>query len=66
MTAQQGLRIVVGCDDAGYQYKEKLADDLRSDPRVAGVVDVGVGADPGGASELRAIVSRIVSRSGRR
>ncbi|OYN96942.1 ribose-5-phosphate isomerase [Enemella evansiae] len=45
MTAQQGLRIVVGCDDAGYQYKEKLADDLRSDPRVAGVVDVGVGAD---------------------
>jgi ribose 5-phosphate isomerase B len=39
------LRIVVGCDDAGYQYKEALKADLEADPRVASVVDVGVGSD---------------------
>lgn len=40
-----GLRIVVGCDDAGYQYKETLKADLKADPRVDEVIDVGVGAD---------------------
>lgn len=39
------LRIVVGCDDAGYQYKEALKADLQGDARVASVVDVGVGSD---------------------
>ncbi|GAA0518421.1 D-erythrulose-4-phosphate isomerase 1 [Saccharopolyspora subtropica] len=39
------LRIVVGSDDAGLQYKEQLKQDLQADPRVADVVDVGVGAD---------------------
>ncbi|MEU0514376.1 ribose-5-phosphate isomerase [Amycolatopsis sp. NPDC006125] len=40
-------RIVVGCDDAGLDYKEQLAADLRADPRVAEVIDLGVhrGAD---------------------
>ncbi|QEW00951.1 ribose-5-phosphate isomerase [Microbacterium caowuchunii] len=38
-------RVVVGCDDAGYQYKEALKADLEKDPRVAEVIDVGVGAD---------------------
>jgi ribose 5-phosphate isomerase B len=37
------LRIVVGCDDAGLQYKDILRRDLECDPRVASVVDVGVG-----------------------
>ena len=37
------LRIVVGCDDAGLEYKEALKRDLASDDRVADVVDVGVG-----------------------
>lgn len=36
------LRVVVGCDDAGLEYKEALKADLASDPRVAGVTDVGV------------------------
>jgi ribose 5-phosphate isomerase B len=40
-----GLRLVVGCDDAGYEYKEALKRDLEADPRVASVVDVGVDAD---------------------
>jgi ribose 5-phosphate isomerase B len=40
-----GLRIVVGCDDAGSEYKEALKRDLMSDDRVADVTDVGVGTD---------------------
>lgn len=36
------LRIVVGSDDAGLQYKEILSRDLDADQRVASVVDVGV------------------------
>ena len=40
-----GLRIVVGCDDAGSEYKEALKADLQSDDRVSEVVDVGVGTD---------------------
>lgn len=40
-----GLRLVVGADDAGYEYKEILKRDLEADPRVASVVDVGVGDD---------------------
>ena len=39
------LRIVVGCDDAGLQYKDVLRRDLEGDDRVASVVDVGVGPD---------------------
>jgi len=41
----KGWRIVVGSDEAGYQYKEALKADLQNDPRVAEVVDVGVAAD---------------------
>ncbi len=37
------LRIVIGSDDAGVQYKAVLKADLEADPRVAEVVDVGVG-----------------------
>ena len=39
------LRVVIGCDDAGLQYKDILRGDLESDPRVGSVVDVGVGAE---------------------
>jgi ribose 5-phosphate isomerase B len=39
------LRIVVGCDDAGFEYKEALKKDLEQNPGVASVVDVGVGSD---------------------
>jgi ribose 5-phosphate isomerase B len=41
----QGLRIVVGCDDAGMDYKERLKADLQADERVTEVIDVGVTAD---------------------
>ena len=39
------LRIVVGCDDAGFTYKDALKADLEADERVGEVVDVGVSAD---------------------
>lgn len=39
------LRVVVGADEAGYEYKEALKKDLENDPRVAEVIDVGVVAD---------------------
>ncbi|BDZ54501.1 ribose-5-phosphate isomerase [Agromyces marinus] len=39
------LRIVVGSDDAGHDYKEILKRDLEQHAGVASVVDVGVDAD---------------------
>jgi ribose 5-phosphate isomerase B len=39
------LRIVVGSDDAGYDYKEALKVDLGANPDVVLVQDVGVDAD---------------------
>jgi ribose 5-phosphate isomerase B len=41
----QGLRIVVGCDDAGIDYRDRLKADLEADDRVAEVFDVGVTAE---------------------
>lgn len=39
------LRLIIGCDDAGYQYKEILKKDLEQNGLVESVVDVGVGPD---------------------
>ena len=39
------LRIVIGSDDAGFDYKEILKKDLDANPGVASLVDVGVDAD---------------------
>ncbi|PZE24557.1 ribose-5-phosphate isomerase [Curtobacterium sp. MCBD17_028] len=38
-------RLVIGSDDAGYDYKEAIRKDLESSDLVASVVDVGVDAD---------------------
>ena len=43
--AQSPLRIIVGSDDAGYEYKEILKADLEASPLVAAVDDIGVDAD---------------------
>jgi ribose 5-phosphate isomerase B len=43
MTGQ--VRVVVGSDDAGFEHKEAILADLRHDPRVGSVVDLGVYAD---------------------
>jgi len=39
------LRLVIGSDDAGYDYKERIKADLLANPLVESVVDVGVDAD---------------------
>ena len=36
------LRIVIGSDEAGFEYKETLKKDLEADPNVEAVIDVGV------------------------
>lgn len=51
------LRIVVGSDDAGYEYKEALKQDLTSNGRVLEVIDVGVDADGHTAYPLIAIAA---------
>ncbi len=45
MTDTEGLRIVIGNDEAGVEYKNALKALLEADPRVASVVDIGVGAN---------------------
>lgn len=42
MSENKKLRIVIGGDDAGFDYKEALRKDLEADERVESVVDVGV------------------------
>jgi ribose 5-phosphate isomerase B len=39
------LRLIVGSDNAGFDYKNEILADLRDDPRVHSVEDVGVFAD---------------------
>jgi len=41
----EALRLVIGSDDAGFDYKEILKKDLEANPGVASLVDVGVDAD---------------------
>jgi len=45
MADPTALRIVIGSDDAGFDYKEILKKDLDADPGVASLVDVGVDSD---------------------
>lgn len=42
---QKLWRVVLGSDDAGFEYKERVKQDLESDPRVGEVIDVGVGSN---------------------
>lgn len=41
----RGLRLVVASDEAGFDYKEAILADLRADPSISAVIDVGVHAD---------------------
>lgn len=38
-------RIVIGSDDAGFDYKRTITADLQRDPRVGSIVDIGVDAE---------------------
>lgn len=42
MSPAAGIRLIVGADEAGVDYKDQILADLRTDPRVAEVVDIGV------------------------
>lgn len=42
--AEKKTRLIVGGDDAGYNYKEAIKEQLLGDDRVELVADVGVGA----------------------
>ena len=59
------LRIVVGSDDAGYEYKEALKGDLKGDDRVAEVTDVGVGTDENTAYPHIAVAAARLVAEGR-
>lgn len=45
MSTSGTYRLVIGSDEAGYDYKEVIKADLLGDARVSDVTDVGVGAD---------------------
>ena len=46
-----GIRLLLGGDSAGYRYKDAVLADVRDDPRVASVEDLGVDAsDPTGGT----------------
>jgi ribose 5-phosphate isomerase B len=51
------LRIVIGCDDAGFEYKEALKRDLLANPLVELVQDVGVDSQSHTAYPLVAIAA---------
>jgi len=40
--SQPQWKIAFGCDEAGVEYKNKIMEDLKADPRVSQVIDVGV------------------------
>ncbi|MBO8194473.1 ribose-5-phosphate isomerase [Streptomyces oryzae] len=65
--SRQPFRIVVGCDDAGLDYKEALKKDLEADARVSQVTDVGVGGEgPGGGPDLDRAYPHVAVEAARR
>ncbi|QCB98770.1 ribose-5-phosphate isomerase [Arthrobacter sp. PAMC25564] len=36
------MRLILGSDEAGVDYKNQILEDLRSDPRVSEIIDIGV------------------------
>lgn len=57
-------RVIVGSDEAGYQYKETIKADLSADPRVSEVIDLGVDADATTAYPVVAIAAGEKIRAG--
>ncbi len=59
------LRIAIGSDDAGFDYKVVLREILEHDPRVAEVVDVGVHAGDSAAYPVVATAAAQLVADGR-
>ncbi|HEU5000209.1 MAG TPA: RpiB/LacA/LacB family sugar-phosphate isomerase [Lapillicoccus sp.] len=59
------LRILVGSDSAGVDYKDAIAADLRSHPRVASLTDLGVPADDPGALTYPSVAIEAATRIAR-
>lgn len=38
----KGFRLILGADEAGVDYKNRIMADLRDDPRVSEIIDIGV------------------------
>ena len=45
MSPAAGIRLILGADEAGVDYKDQILADLRADPRIAEVIDIGVNRD---------------------
>lgn len=58
-------RVVVGCDDAGLEYKERIKADFLDDERVVEVIDVGVSASESTAYPSIAIAAATLIAEGR-
>lgn len=41
-SATPGLRLVLGADEAGVDYKNRILADLQADPRISEIIDIGV------------------------
>ncbi|HKU30014.1 RpiB/LacA/LacB family sugar-phosphate isomerase [Arthrobacter sp. NyZ413] len=37
-----GIRLVLGADEAGVDYKDRILKDLGNDPRISEIIDIGV------------------------
>src|SRR5918997_2631028 len=55
------LRIVVGSDEAGLQYKKILRTDLEADDHVAKVIDVGVNEDSTDYPHIAVRAARLIA-----
>ncbi|MHC6222299.1 RpiB/LacA/LacB family sugar-phosphate isomerase [Arthrobacter sp. MMS24-S77] len=38
----KGFRLILGADEAGVDYKDRIMTDLRDDPRISEIIDIGV------------------------
>jgi ribose 5-phosphate isomerase B len=59
------LRILVGSDSAGVDYKDVIATDLRSHPRVASLTDLGVPSDDPSALTYPSVAIEAATRIAR-
>jgi ribose 5-phosphate isomerase B len=42
-----GIRLILGADEAGVDYKDRIMEDLKNDPRVSEIIDIGVNRSDG-------------------